>query len=293
MPEAPTQPTLNLHLQQLAYLREVSRRDTWAAAATALNVSQPALSQALSEVERRMGVEIFEKDGRRRRFTSDGLEVLAYAREVLGRTQELQRQLRRRSEGAAGRLRLGMIDAGSLYLLPRAVAVFRERHPEVQLELAVAASADLERRLRRFELDMAFVIGDAGAAGDVDRELFEEEELWIYAPSGSRGDGSTSDWVLYPRESHTRACIDEGLEARGIRPRVVLESGNPQVLRQMVALNLGWSVLPRAVAESDQAALRRPRGGALATRSLCVARRRHRPADPRAEAFVALARELR
>ncbi len=285
--------SLNLHLQHLAYLREVSRHQTWAEAAAALNVSQPALSQALAEMERRIETPLFERDGRRRRFTDDGLEVLAYAREVLDRSQELQRQLRRRSEGEAGRLRLGMIDAGSLYLLPRAVAAFRQQHPRVELELAVAASAELERRLRRFELDIAFVIGDAGSDGDVHRELFDEEELWIYAPVGSRGSGSDHDWVLYPRDSHTRACIDEGLEARGIRPRVVMESGNPQVLRQMVALGLGWSVLPRAVAERDQPPLRRPRGAAVATRSLCVARRRQRPLDPRAEAFVALARELR
>jgi len=284
---------LNLHLQQLAYLREISRHETWAQAAESLSVSQPALSQAVAEVERRLGVPLFEKIGRSRRFTDEGTEVLAYAQEVLGLSQELERSLRLRREGAGGRLRLGMIDAGSLYLLPRAVEVFRREHPKVDLELSVADSSTLERRVQRFDLDVAFVIGEPGDEGELSRELFEEEELFIYAPVGSRGRGHSADWVLYPPESHTRACIDEGLELRGIRPRVVLESGNPQVLRQMVVLGLGWSVLPRAVAESDALALRRPRGGAVARRSLCVVRRRHRPHDPRAEAFVALARDLR
>ena len=79
----------NLHLQQLAYVREVGRQPTWAAAAIALNVSQPALSQALSEVERRLGVAIFEREGRRRRFTPDGEVLLAYARETLERTAQM------------------------------------------------------------------------------------------------------------------------------------------------------------------------------------------------------------
>jgi DNA-binding transcriptional LysR family regulator len=74
---------------------------------------------------------------------------------------------------------------------------------------------------------------------------------------------------------------------------VILESGNPQVLRQMVVLGMGWSVLPRAVAEVEGVRLRRPRGGPLAARDVCVARHRSRSEDPRAAAFLELARELR
>ena len=60
---------LNLHLQQLAYLREVARSTSWSEAAGKLHISQPALSQSLHELERRLGVVLFEKSGRKRRIT--------------------------------------------------------------------------------------------------------------------------------------------------------------------------------------------------------------------------------
>src|SRR3989304_5269435 len=78
------------HSQQLAYLREVERAATFTAAAERLHVSQPALSQALSALERRLGVPLFERDGRHRVLTEAGVEVARFASEVLGRAAELR-----------------------------------------------------------------------------------------------------------------------------------------------------------------------------------------------------------
>jgi DNA-binding transcriptional LysR family regulator len=97
--------------------------------------------------------------------------------------------------------------------------------------------------------------------------------------------------MLYPAGSRTRAVIDAGLATLGIRPRVALESHNPEVLRQMVALGLGWTVLPLPVAE-ERAAARAPalrQGALVAERSLVGVRRQAE--NPRVEAFLALARE--
>lgn len=293
MAEIGVRSPLNLHLQQLAYLREVERGPTWAAAARRLSVSQPALSQAMAELERRLGLTLFERAGRSRRLTDDGRTTAAFAREMLARAEEFTALLEQRRRGAAGTLRVGMIDAGSLYLLPEAMRRFRNAHPEVDLHLTVAPSAQLEQALVRFDIDLAFVIDDDEAKPEIVRDRLADEALYMYAPPGDRSDAAKADWVLYPPGSHTRDRIDEGLLARGIDPRVRLESGNPQVLRQMVALGFGWSVLPAAVAEAPPHPLRRKRGGAVAVRTLCVARRRHAPEDPRVDSFLALARRLR
>lgn len=284
---------VNVHFQQLAYLREIERSPTWAAAAAHLGLSQPALSQSMAELERRLGVALFEREGRRRRLTEEGRATVRFAREVLARAEVFAEGLERRREGSAGTLRVGMIDAGSLYLLPGAVRRFRDEVPDVDLRLTVGASGALERALRRFELDLAFVVDDDDPPDDLERQPLADEALYLYAPPGRRGDPAAADWVLYPPGSHTRERIDEGLRARGIVPRVRLESGNPQVLRQMVALGFGWSVLPAAVAESGPDGLRRRRGGPVAVRSVCAVRRRNAPHDGRAETFLAMARDLR
>lgn len=284
---------LNLHLQHLAYLREVERGPTWAAAARRLNVSQPALSQAMAELERRLGLTLFERAGRMRRLTDDGRATALFAREMLLRTEEFAATLESRRRGAGGTLRVGMIDAGSLYLLPEAMRRFRDDFPDVDLRLTVGPSAQLEAALLRFDIDLAFVIDDDEPRPEIVRDRIADEPLYMYAPPGTRGDAKRAEWVLYPPGSHTRDRIDEGLAQRSIVPRVRLESGNPQVLRQMVALGFGWSVLPAAVAEAAPSPLRRRRGGAVAVRTLCVARRRHAVTDPRVESFLALARRLR
>lgn len=278
----------NLHFQQLAYLREVARRGSLSRAAEALNVSQPALSQAIAELERRLDVPLFERAGRGRRPTPAGEEVIRFSEQVLAAAQALAERLASFRHGERGPLSVGMIDAASLYVLPDVVRRFRAAFPNVDLKLAVATSGELLRRLRAFALDLVFVVGPVEAPDLVSAEVLREP-LFVYGPAVDRFDPREARWVLYPEGSRTRAIIDAAFAGRGWQPEVALESGNPQVLRQMVVMGLGWSVLPQAIAESDGRADGLRRGARLAERPLHVVRRRTSPPDPRAEAFLNLA----
>lgn len=284
---------LNLHLHQLAYVVEVQRTPTLTEAARRLGVSQPALSQSLSELERRIGVPLFERTGRQRTLTEAGREFARFAAEVLGRADRLDDWLAAHREGEAGRLHVGMIDAASLYVLPEVIGAFRRAHPGVRLRVTVDSSTALLEQLTRFDLDLAFVIGPVSAEFEA-REVLTEP-LYLYGPRDERGRGqrlemlsSESEWALYPTDSQTRALIDAGLAAAGLRANVTLESGNPQILRQMVALGLGWSVLPSAIAEELEPALRRVEERPVAERTLFAVWRREAPHNSRAAAFLDL-----
>jgi DNA-binding transcriptional LysR family regulator len=285
----PDAPPLNLHLQQLAYVRALERSGTLTEAARRLQVSQPALSQSLSQLERRLGVPLLERDGRRRQLTEAGREVARFAGETLARAGALRDWLDAYAEGREGTLRVGMIDAASLYALPSAIRGFRESHPEVQLELVVDRSGLLLERLARFELDLAFVVGPVAPEFDAVEVL--HEPLYLYAPPGTTEEPSDGEWVLYPPGRQTRRIIDAGLVARGIWPRISLESDNPAVLGQMVALGLGWSVLPEGVVEGVSPELAASRRDQVAERTLLAARRAQSPPDARAEAFLRLVTE--
>lgn len=275
-------------LSQLAYLREVERSGSLTAAAERLGLSQPALSQSLSDLERRLGVPLFERAGRRRVLTEAGREAVAAAAEVFERLDVLRDDLQARVRGGSGSLRVGMIDAASLYLLPNAIRAFREGYPEVDLRLIVDSSEVLLRQLRAFELDVAFVVGPV--ADDLVGASIVEEPLYVYRPAG--GDGETAlDWALYPAGSRTRQLIDESLARTGVRPRARFESANPDILRQAIALGLAWGVLPQAVAEEAGGAVVEVGDGPLVTRTLVAARRRTAAPDARIEALLALAAE--
>lgn len=283
---APRGALSHLSLQQLAYVREVERAETVTAAAGRLGVSQPALSQALAELERRLDVSLFDRRGRRLRLTEAGERVARLAEEVLGRAEAFERWLDAYRLGRSGALRVGMIDAASLYVLPAAVRGFRDQHPDVELELTVERSGVLLEQLRRSELDLAFVIGPVSDEFEVTELL--DEPLYLYGPPGDE-DPATGDWVLYPPGRQTRALIDEGLARLGTRPRVTLESDSPEVLRQLVALGLGWSVLPVGVAEAGAEPLRRFSDDAVGVRTIVAVRRAGADRDPRRDAFLELA----
>ncbi|MFC1611344.1 LysR family transcriptional regulator [Myxococcota bacterium] len=279
---------LNIHMQHLAYLREVTRCPTFTEAAKRLHISQPALSQALAELERRLGVTLFEKAGRARQLTAEGEEVAAFARTILSQGEDFERHLQLHRRGEGGVLRVGMIDAVALYVLPGVVRSFRRRYPEVELQLTVDTSAALLNGLETFDLEMAFVVGPVDAAISGERLL--SEPMYIYAPRNNAGRPREAEWVLYPEESHTRALIDVGLARLDIVPHVTLESSNPQILRQMVVLGLGWTVLPAGVAERGPAPLERWRRRAVARRQLLSVRRESAPTDARVERFMEMVR---
>jgi DNA-binding transcriptional LysR family regulator len=282
---------LNISLQQLAYLRELNRTTTVTAAANNLGVSQPALSQALAGIERRLDVSLFERRSRRLEFTEAGRRTAAFAEEVLGHAESLERWIAAYRDGRSGSLRVGMIDAASLYVLPTAVRQFRDQHPDVELQLTVDHTAILLDQLRRSDLDLAFVVGPIAEAflpDDFDSTELREEPLYLYGPPDA-ADPEAGDCVLYPAGRQTRALIDEGLARRAIRPHVTLESDSPDVLRQLVALGLGWSVLPEGVAEAGPQPLRRLSGEPIAQRTLLALWRTGVDADPRVDAFLELA----
>jgi DNA-binding transcriptional LysR family regulator len=149
--------------------------------------------------------------------------------------------------------------------------------------------------LRAFELDLAFAVGPPDA--DLAAVVVAREPLVMCGPPGAAGAApadsadrgaaappADADWALYPAGSRTRALIDAALARAGVRPRVVVESPNPEVLRQLVALGLGWSVLPAAVAAASGEAL--AVSAAVAERTVFGLQRRTAPVDARAAAFL-------
>ncbi len=280
-------------LQQLAYLREVARSPTWTDAAERLGVTQPALSQGLGELERRLGIDLFERRGRNRVLTDAAQPLVELAEQVLVTADDLSAMARRVASGSSGPLRVGMIDVAALHTLPSAITGFRSDHPDVELRLSVAPSSRLLRRLRAAELDLAVVVRPNVTPPGVDLFPLVEEELRVYAPEDAprrRAASSWGPWAMYPQGSTTRSIIERALRRAGAPLELVSESDNPDVLRQMVRLGLGWAVLPRSEAETGPDPLRPYRREPIATRELVVARRTTAPWDPRAESFVALAR---
>ncbi len=273
-------PLPDLSIRQLEYLVAVSEAPTWAVAAEQVGVTPSALSQGLAELERRLGVDLFEREGRRRRVRSAAGPVVDHARRVLALTNDLAQWSRNLRTGAAGRVRVGMIDAAAVLHFPDELRNFRRDHPGVELHLTVAPSATLLQQLVVGSIDLVVCVASPDDPAGLDVHELMPDDLLVYAPDGHVPDDPAGwgPWVLFPGDSHTRRLIVDALARTGAPIDVVAESHQPDVLREMVRLGMGWTVLPGAQAERGEQRL--TGGRLLVTRRLVLARRADTIVDP-------------
>lgn len=239
---------LQVTTQQLEYLVAIDRHDTWGEAATAVGVSPSALSQGIAELERRLGIQLFQRDGRRRVPTRDHPPVLRYAESTVAATRDLARWLDARRTGTTGVVRLGMIDAAATHHFRDVLRAHRRQRPDVELLLAVDPSRPLLERLARAELDLVVCVETPGLPEGITTEPLLDDPLSVLAPAGSLDESPAmwGPWVTFPAGSHTRAVVADALRRTGAGFEVVAESNQPEVLREMVLLGVGWTVLPLA-----------------------------------------------
>jgi DNA-binding transcriptional LysR family regulator len=280
-------PTLpDLSIRQLEYLVAVADAPTWAVAASHVGVSPSALSQGLAELERRVGVELFEPHGRRRVLRSSATPVLDHARQVVGLTRDLVEWSDRVRTARTGRVRLGMVDVAAVVHFPAVVRSFRTERPAVELTLSVAPSAALLDDLRDGVLDLVVCVEPPGERAGIEMVPLLSEPLAVLAPPGVTigAPASWGPWLLFPSGSHTRHLVAEHLREIGVPIRVAAESHQPDVLLQMVALGLGWTVLPVDPAVVDDHATIGPE---LMRRQLVLATRSGALHDPAVDELAA------
>lgn len=270
----------DLSIRQFEYLVAVADESTWARAAARVGVSPSALSQGLAELERRVGVALFDRDGRRRQLRDSADPVVAHARQVLALTGDLTDWSQRMRRGLAGRVRLGLIDAAAVVHFPDSLRSFRADHPDVELRLRVGPSGDLLTLLAAGELDLVVCVEPPTPSAGIDTEPLFDEQLAVYAPPGTTPGppASWGPWVVFPEGSHTRRLVVAQLARLGAPLEIVGESHQPEVLREMVRLRLGWTVLPTSQAEVGDRPL--TGGRPLDSRPLVLARRSGTIDDP-------------
>jgi DNA-binding transcriptional LysR family regulator len=171
-----------LSLRQLEAFCAVCMAGGVSAAALRLHRTQSAISAAVGELESALGTSLFERAGRGLRQTEAARRLLPRALEVVERAGELP-ALAAGGHGEAERLRIGASRTIAPFVMPELLVRFTRDRPHASVELSVANTAELLARLRRLELDLAFVEGDVVAAG-LSLTEWMEDELCLFARAG-------------------------------------------------------------------------------------------------------------
>ncbi len=284
---------------RMRLLVEIERLGSLSAAAQAIGIGQPSASQHLRLLEAAAGQRLVERNGRGSRLTEAGRVLAARAAQALASLSAADEELAALAGLQMGTIRLGASTAPGVYVLPDALGCFRRDYPGVTIDVEIAASGEILRRLLAGRVQLA-VVGAQAADERIELEPFLDDEIVGIAKPGTlplkkgrldpRRIGSL---LLLSREpeSSSRQLVEQELQAIGVRPAGVWELGSGEAAKRAAREGLGIAFLSRyavaeEVARGDLESFRLA-GRPPLRRTFSIARLAGRPLSPAESSFVA------
>jgi DNA-binding transcriptional LysR family regulator len=251
-----------LDVKQLRVLKAVAEHGSFSAAAEALSYTQPAISQQVAALERHAGAPLVDRTSRGVHLTDAGRALVEHAEVVLARLAAAEAELEAIAGVRGGRVRLSSFPTAGASLVPPAVALFTERHPDVELSFVEQEPEETAQMLRAAELEVGIVFEYGGVDDREIERVYDGLELHhliddpMYLalppdhPMARRSrvrlqDFAEDTWI---QESgthswcgglHRSACV-----AAGFEPKVGFQSDDYNVVQGLVAAGVGISLLP-------------------------------------------------
>ncbi|MFT5722201.1 MAG: LysR family hydrogen peroxide-inducible transcriptional activator [Motiliproteus sp.] len=168
-----------ISIKQLSYALAVEKTLHFKKAAELSNISQSALSTSLNELEKKLGLQIFERDNKKVLITAVGKQVLEHAHQILLQVEDLQHLADSQRNPLSFPLTIGIIPTICPYLLPKILPVLNLRYPKSQLTIVEDQSQVLVDRVRRGEIDAAILALPYPCEGLLSMEFWQEDFYWV------------------------------------------------------------------------------------------------------------------
>lgn len=238
-------------LRQLHYFVAVTRCGQISAAATEVGLSQSAMTLSIADLEQVIGTALFDRGRQGVTLTLQGQSFLQHAESVLRMANEVT-QFPFRGRDLEGKLELAATYTVLGYFLLPALARFRELYPRIELSLEEKSREDIEAGLESGKLEMgAILLSNLEAPDRLEKRVLgiSRRQLWMAANHEYVGRGSVSfeELVTLP---YILPTVDEGdrnalryWADAGYTPKKIIQTSSMEALREMVALNLGVTIL--------------------------------------------------
>lgn len=245
-------------LERLRTLREVARTGGFSAAAEALGLTQPAVSNQIRQLEEEAGAQLLERIGRTVRATPEGEVLIAAAdRAFAALDTALDEVVRMRAE-VSGTLVLATGATATRYLLPAVVAELTARHPGIDLRILTGNTVDLLPGVQDGSVDLGLLTAPVEGA-PLETRFFYRDRLVCIAPPGQAptagavvpADLEGRRLVLFDRAGSIRRAVDRWLDAADRRRIRTTDIGSAEALVAYVRAGFGWSVVSEVTARAD------------------------------------------
>ncbi len=238
----------DIELSDLRLFRAVAETGGVTRAAHRLHRVQSNVTARVKRLESTLGVSLFVRGRRGMSPTPEGRRLLDYTERLLALAEEARADLS--AHPPRGRLLIGAMESTAAVHLPRLLSTLHAKYPALDVHLVTATSGVLMAQVRAGDLSAAFVAGDVAEPGLVADVAFVEELVLVTHPSVRRPGADElrgKTLVTFGAGCTYRACIQDWLATRGLRPDRVFEVGSYHAMLACVAANVGYALAPRSV----------------------------------------------
>lgn len=242
---------------RLRLLVEVSRRGSIAAAADACGVGQPSATKHLQTLEAAVGQPLLRRTGRGSALTEPGRVVADHASRMLTTLGAMHDELLALRDGELGALSIAASTTPGAYVLPSVLKCFADRHPRVEVTVAIGPSQRVVEQVARNEVQLGLAGEIAPCPGAVVEPFLDDELVGIAAPDARPAGGWSIDalasttLLVRERGSSTRATAERHLASAGVHPARTWELDANEAIKRAVAAGLGVAFLSRLVVQDE------------------------------------------
>ena len=246
------------HLKTFVAVAELRH---FARAASTCNVSQPAVSHQIAQLEQDVGAKLLNRTARRVSLTVAGEVMLEEARRILAAVDRARERMHGVTSGAVGRIRLGASATPGLYLMPQLLAIYRAAHPTFDLQFEIGVLDDICERVARNDLDMAIVAGVPTTHELRAKPLCRDELIAVQAPTTRfpakthrRAELENVCWIAREEGSAARRDLDAWFHRHRLKPARLMIFNGPDAVKRAAIAGLGIAIVSKmTVAEELKA----------------------------------------
>lgn len=227
------------------------------AAANVLFISQPTVSQAISELETHYGIKLFERLAKRLYITQKGSQLLSYARHITALVDEMEQVIKNPEE--IGSMTIGASLTIGECLLPALISTFAKKHPHFQVNAIIKNTLDIENLIAKNTVDLAIVEGLVHSA-DIITESFENDELALVCGKDhplykvktiSPDELANINFILREKGSGTRELFENAMSANEIKWRPAWECNGSDIIKSAALNSIGVGVISKRLVQHE------------------------------------------
>lgn len=244
-----------LDLDSLLIFKSVVDCGSITKAAAQLNRVQSNITTRVKNLEKRLDVKLFARQGGKLTLTPEGHLLLSYAERLLRLSSEAEAALLNKTP--RGTLRLGTLESTAAARLPPLLSRFHDRYPDVHIELVTGTSSKLLGHVQRFEVDAALISEPFHTPEFETQEAFVEE-LVLIAPKKAVNVLANEQlhrctMIAFSTGCSYRRILEEWLSSMGVTPSRVLELASYHAIVACVSAGSGIAIMPRSVLKAVHA----------------------------------------